>query len=330
MDYFSKSPEAYPLPDQEATTVAEVLVREFICRFGVPLYIHSDQGRNFESAVFAEVCKLLGINKTRTTPLHPQSDGMVEWFNRTLEAQLSKLVDDHQRNWDQLVHLMLMAYRTAIHETTGCTPARLMLARDLRLPIDLLYGHPEEEPVEPGARYALELQKKMEAVHHFARGRLQLMGDQMKQHYDAHQHGERLKECTPVWLYNPQRKKGITPKLMRHWQGPFVVTKCINDLVYHIQLRPKAKPKVVHRNRLWKYSGTNVPTWFSQKAAPSAPSGDLGQECPQNQDQDQPSNPVGQTQVQQSADPRCVNSPPPTTCITMGTDAKAPRRSGRL
>ena len=83
-DYFSKWVEAYPLPNQEATTVAEVLVKEFVARFGVSLMIHSDQGQNFESTVFSEMCGLLGITKTRTTPLHPQSDGMVERFNRTL------------------------------------------------------------------------------------------------------------------------------------------------------------------------------------------------------------------------------------------------------
>ena len=98
MDYFSKWPEAYALPNQEATTVAEVLVKELVCHFGVPLYIHSDQGRNFESAVFGEMCNLLGVTKTRTTPLHPQSDGMVERFSRTLEAQLSMFVEDHQRD----------------------------------------------------------------------------------------------------------------------------------------------------------------------------------------------------------------------------------------
>ena len=87
-DYFTKWPEVYPLPNQEATTVAKVLVNGMICRFGVPLEIHSDQGRNFESALF-KVCRLLGMTKTRTTPLHPQSDGMVEGMNRTIEAQLS-------------------------------------------------------------------------------------------------------------------------------------------------------------------------------------------------------------------------------------------------
>ena len=60
-DYFTKWPETYSLPNQEAITVAEVLVKEYICRFGVPLEIHSDQERNFESNVFQEMCSLLGI-----------------------------------------------------------------------------------------------------------------------------------------------------------------------------------------------------------------------------------------------------------------------------
>ena len=90
-DYFTKWVEAYPMPNQEATTVAELLVKQFICRFGVPPLIHSDQGRNFESELFAEMCQLLGIKKTRTTPYHPQSDGMVERFNCTLESPTVKV-----------------------------------------------------------------------------------------------------------------------------------------------------------------------------------------------------------------------------------------------
>lgn len=63
MDYFSKWPEAYALPNQEAKTVAGVLVNEFVCRFEVPLQLHSDQGTNFESAVFREMCNLLHGHK---------------------------------------------------------------------------------------------------------------------------------------------------------------------------------------------------------------------------------------------------------------------------
>ena len=58
----------HPMPNQEATTVADILVTEVVSRFGVPVFIHSDQGRNFESSLIAEMCSLLGAEKTRTSP----------------------------------------------------------------------------------------------------------------------------------------------------------------------------------------------------------------------------------------------------------------------
>ncbi|GFX79069.1 retrovirus-related Pol polyprotein from transposon 412 [Trichonephila clavipes] len=92
MDYFTKWLEAYPIPEQEASTVAEVLVQHWFSRFGVPLQLHSNQGTNFDSAVCKRLCEILPIDKTRTTALHPQSDGMVERFNRTILNSLSILV----------------------------------------------------------------------------------------------------------------------------------------------------------------------------------------------------------------------------------------------
>ena len=119
MDYFTKWQEAYALPNQEAETVVKVLVDQLVSRFGAPAQLHSDQGRNFESQVFTEMCKLLGIEKTRTTPLHPQSDGTVERSSRTLEHQIVSFLNDNQKDWDQRISLLLIAYRTATHESTG-------------------------------------------------------------------------------------------------------------------------------------------------------------------------------------------------------------------
>jgi hypothetical protein len=76
MDYITKWPKVYAIPNQGALTVADALVTHF-CGFGVPTELHSDQGHNFESRLMQEVLERLGVNKTRT-PLHPQSDGMVE------------------------------------------------------------------------------------------------------------------------------------------------------------------------------------------------------------------------------------------------------------
>ncbi len=150
---FSKWPEAYPLPNQETKTVAEVIVRQFICRFETPLELHADEGCNFES-LLVEVCELLGIKKTRTTPYHPQSDGMVERSNKTFANQLPMYVSENQNDWDEHIDTVLMAYRTAIHTSTGQTPARMMIGHEIRIAIDLMYGTPSGEQCGEKSEYA--------------------------------------------------------------------------------------------------------------------------------------------------------------------------------
>ena len=84
VDHFTKHVEVYPLDNKEAFSVARVFLNELVSRFGVPYLIHTDQGTNFESNLFKEIGKLLGIAKTRTSPYHPQCDGQVERMNRTI------------------------------------------------------------------------------------------------------------------------------------------------------------------------------------------------------------------------------------------------------
>lgn len=122
MDYFTKWPEAYALPDQEAGTIADALVGGLFSRFGVPESIHSDQGRNFESRVFAAMCNQLGAHKTRSTPLHPQSDGLVERFNRILGQQLAIISAKHQKDWDMHLPLVLMACRSLSRTPLSACP----------------------------------------------------------------------------------------------------------------------------------------------------------------------------------------------------------------
>ena len=97
---------------------------------------------------------IIGYRQDRTTPYRPQSDGMVEWLNRTLETQLSMFVEDHQKDWDVYLPMLMMAYRTAVHDSTKCSPAKLMFRRELKLPIDLLYGRPSEEKPNNSTMYA--------------------------------------------------------------------------------------------------------------------------------------------------------------------------------
>ncbi len=97
-----------------------------------------------------------------------------------------------------------------------------------------------------------------------------------------------------MWLFNPQRKKGISPKLQKPWHGPYLVVTKINDVIYCIQLSPRSKPKIVHHNRLWKYQGESPPTWLQDTDHSQLEGAQDSQSTNQpqtEQAQDSPSNP---------------------------------------
>ena len=138
-EYFIKWTESYPVSSMEAATVAKLLVEQLFSKFGVPDHIHSDQGRKFESNLFAGMCKLLQTDKTRTTPYHLQSDGMVEGFNKTLCSMLRAYINENHSDWDQLLQYVMMAYRATEHESTGTSPSMSMFGHNIRTPLDLIY-----------------------------------------------------------------------------------------------------------------------------------------------------------------------------------------------
>lgn len=141
-DYFTRWMEAYPIPNQEAPTVAKAITNEFFFRFSPQEQLHSDQGRQFESQLVAEVCNILGISKSHTTPYHPQSDGLVERFNRTLLNMLSTTAVENPFEWEDHLRPLCMAYNMSVNPTTGYTPFYLMYGRQARMPIELVHGSP--------------------------------------------------------------------------------------------------------------------------------------------------------------------------------------------
>ena len=251
-DYFTKWTEAFAMPNMEAKTVARIIVEEVIVRFGVPYTIHSDQGRQYESKLFAEVCKLLDIEKTRTTPYHPKSDGMVERFNRTLEAMLSNYVKENHKDWDRQLPYIMMAYRSAEHETTGFTPNMLMLGRETTVPLDLVYEMPSSMKTIPSNRWVWELQERLGQAHDLVRKYAEGNIIRQKAYHDRKVSWERFEIGDKVYVYFPLKKVGCSPKLTSFWRGPFEVKKKVSEVLYEINCGRNGTNSVIHCDRIRK------------------------------------------------------------------------------
>ena len=250
-DYFSKWVEAFPMENGEAVTAARLLVREVVCRFGTPRVLHSDQGRNFEADVMQELCRLLGIKKTRTTPYHPQADGMVERFNRTLEAMLGTVVEEDQSDWDEQIPFVLAAYRASSHASTGFSPNFLMMGREVTLPVEVMYGRTPgltEENQRGEAAYAADVRERLREAHRVAYERMGRMAERQKRYRDNGVAHITYPVGSFVWMFHPVARKGLTPKLRNFWTGPWEVEEQLSDVVYRI--RDGRKRRVVHADLL--------------------------------------------------------------------------------
>ena len=150
------------------------------------------------------------IYKTRTTPGYPQSDGMVERFNGTLLNSLAMYTSNHQRDWEEYLHYVLVAYRSAVHESTGVSPTKMMLGRDVWVPVDLVIQRPDDEITHNVPGYVKHLQGIMEEVHKEVRGTLGHSAARMKTYYDRKADGEVYQPGDAV-LYHHRRVKKASP-----------------------------------------------------------------------------------------------------------------------
>ena len=187
--------------------------------FGFPLFLHSDQGKEFDNAMVHKLSELLGTVKTKTTPYHPRSDGLVERFNRTLFAMLAMFVSQEHDNWDDLLHFMMLAYNTTVHTSTGFTPHRLVFGEECNLPGNLVHRElrPDTPPRDIGD-YASWIRQALYEAYDEVRAQQQRATHRQKRNYDS-----KAVACTfPIgcWVlryYPPARKD----KLCSPWIGPY-------------------------------------------------------------------------------------------------------------
>ncbi|KAJ8961269.1 hypothetical protein NQ318_008954 [Aromia moschata] len=185
---------------------------------------------------------------------------------RKITGELANLLSSSSRS--------LRTYRSSVHETTGKTPASIVMGRELRLPCDLKFGCTPGDDVA-GEDYVSTLRQRMDDIHERVRSNIQGASDRMKETYDINANDGRYQPGNQVWLYNPQRRRGLSPKLQSSWEGPYEVVTRINDVVYRIQKLPRGKPRVVHFNRLAPFAGNNDEQAEARVRHVSPPDGEL-------------------------------------------------------
>jgi len=261
VDQFTKWVEVYPLPDQTAERVARKLVEEFVSRLGCPLQIHTDQGSNFQSELFDEVCKLLQITRTRTTPYRPRSNGQVERYNRTILQIVRCLKEANCFEWDEWLGQIGAAIRATVNRTIGYTPNMMMMGREVNLPIDIMIAdtQPSSEPPIPSV-YVKDLRKKMMLIHQQARESMQSAQHRQKRDYDVRLNQNTYAKGDLLYLLNSASIIGRPKKLQAMWKGPVLVTEVLSPMLYRV--KGQRREQVVHHDLCKPYHDRVIPLWM--------------------------------------------------------------------
>ena len=248
VDQFTKWVECIPLPSQTAEVTATAAINEFFSRFGYPFQIFTDQGRNFESSLFTNVCKLLQIHKSRTTPYRPSANGQVKRFNRTLMDSIRCFVGKTQNQWDKYLPQIAGAMRSTVNRSTGFTPTMLMLGREINLPSDLMFPIKERKTFNSTENYCVDLVSSLELAHEVARERLDGNQKRMKRDYDLKVRKYQFKQGDIVYMLDQAAIKGKCKKLLPPWKGPCQVIAVLSP--YHYRVQYKKRILTVNHDRL--------------------------------------------------------------------------------
>ncbi len=257
VDYATRYPEAVPLRSISAKSVAEALFR-LISRVGIPKEILTDQGTAFMSRTLKELYELLGIKSIRTSVYHPQTDGLVERFNRTLKNMVRKFVKEDAKNWDKWLEPLLFAVREVPQASTGFSPFELLYGRQPRGVLDVIKESWEEGPSNSRneIQYVLDLRAKLHTLGRLSMENLLQAQDRQTRLYNR---GTRLRQFTPgdkVLVLLPTSSS----KLLAKWQGPFVVTRRVGELDYEVKRTDRGDAcQIYHLNLLKRWNeGTSV------------------------------------------------------------------------
>ena len=212
-DYFSKWHFAFPLPYQKAERIVQVLKDQVFTLVGPPHRLHSDQGKNFESYILLELCKIFCVTKSHTTPYHPMGDGLVEHMNRSLLNLLRALLKT-ESDWEEHVQLLLFVYRTTKYSTTKLSPYEILFGQNSA---PLPFAVPPIDIIHDPGDYSSQLQWKLFELRELVEANIIEATSRQTEYYKG-QESVKLNVGQQVLLDDSTKEK-LDPR----WTGPWVV-----------------------------------------------------------------------------------------------------------
>lgn len=234
---------AVAIPNATASTVAREFLNNFVCKYGAPKSVLTDQGTNFLSKLMKEIAKSLNIRQFKTTAFHPQANGSIERGHHVIIENLKHYVNS-RTDWDDQLDFAIFAYNTSVHEGTKFSPYELVFGKPPLLPTgnDL----PNYEQLKTEDDYLKELVTRLHHLHKDARENLITAKKKSKENYDKKIHPLEVLPGTHVFL----RKEFKTGKFDDMYTGPHQVIEVLDDKNAKIMI--KNKEKVVSIDRLLK------------------------------------------------------------------------------
>ena len=224
-DLFTKWPLVYPVPDQKALRIAKLIAEEVVPMFGVPECLLSDRGTNLLSHLVVDLCRMLGITKLNTTAYHPQCDGAVERFNRTLKTMLRKHAARFGNQWDSFLSGVLWAYRNTPHTSTGEKPSFLLFGVDCRSPTEAAFMPLTDVSPAQMEDYREQVMATLTSARELAATTIQRAQKRYKEQYDRNSRDPDIRVGEWVFVRFPQEEIGKLRKLSRPWHGPYRVVQ---------------------------------------------------------------------------------------------------------